>query len=79
MQANSPDDETKKALPLSRKPAEDYEFGYLEPEKVMRGRATLRQALAFISNHQTEPQVWTKEKISEDYQLKPNIVGLYII
>lgn len=60
---------------MDRKAAEDYEYGYLEPDKVRPGRATLRQALTFISSHQTEPQIWTNEKISAEYKLKPNIVG----
>jgi len=63
---------------LNRKPVQDFEFGYLEPEKVSRGRATLRQALVFISNHQNDPNVWTAEKIADEYKLKPSIVGLYL-
>lgn len=43
----------------------------------MRGRATLRQALVFITNHQAEPQTWTSERISDEYKLKPNVVGTF--
>ncbi|KAG4074181.1 hypothetical protein HA402_016209 [Bradysia odoriphaga] len=62
-------------LPLDRKAVQDFEFGYLEPEQAMRGRVTLRQALTFISNHSSEPETWTIAKISDEYKLKPSIVG----
>lgn len=42
----------------------------------MRGRVTLRQALTFITNHQTDPQIWTHEKITDEYKLKPSVTGL---
>lgn len=67
----------EKQLPLDRRTTEDYEFGYLEPEKVPIGRCTLRQALKFIADHQTEPTVWTAGKIAEDYKMKPELVGWY--
>ncbi len=72
------DDEMKKPLPLNRKAVEDYEYGFLEPKQAMRGRATLRQVMTFIGNHNAEPQTWTSEKISAEYKLKPSVVGMYI-
>ncbi|XP_037052090.1 protein NDUFAF4 homolog isoform X2 [Bradysia coprophila] len=73
--ASSSDDQTNKPLPLDRKAVQDFEFGYLEPEQAMRGRVTLRQALTFISKHSAEPETWTIEKISDEYKLKPSVVG----
>lgn len=73
-QAEAPN-ETKKPLPLNRKAVEDFEMGYMEPEKVRRGHTSLRHALTFISNYNAEPTTWTSEKIAEQYKLKPNVVG----
>lgn len=47
----------------------------MEPEKVSRGRTTLRQALEFITKHQTEPQTWTAERIAADYKLNATSVA----
>ncbi|KAJ6638137.1 Protein NDUFAF4 like [Pseudolycoriella hygida] len=68
------DKQTQKPLPLNKKQVVDYEYGYLEPEKVAPGRVTLRQAMTFISNHSSEPETWTTQRISDEYKLKPNIV-----
>lgn len=62
-------------LPLDRKPVDNFEYGYKEPPKVPRGRATLRQALQFIADHQKEPGTWTAKRIADDYKLKQSIVG----
>jgi len=61
-----------KPLPLNRKPVEDFEMGHQEPDpnKVSRGKCTLRQAIKFISDHQTTPNEWTAERISNEYKLK---------
>lgn len=66
-------------LPQNRKQPEDYEYGFLEPdpEKVSRGRCTLRQAIKFISDHQTDPKEWTATKIANEYKLKEDLVGKY--
>lgn len=45
----------------------------------MRGRATLRQALTFISKHSAEPEIYTSAKIADEYKLKPSVVGMYTI
>uniref|UniRef100_T1P8S3 Uncharacterized protein n=1 Tax=Musca domestica TaxID=7370 RepID=T1P8S3_MUSDO len=63
----------EKALPMDRRTPEDFEFGYKEPHRVAPGRCTLRQALQFITDHQTEPEKWTAAKIAEEYKLKPEL------
>ncbi|KAH8407021.1 hypothetical protein KR222_004161 [Zaprionus bogoriensis] len=60
----------QRPLPLERKTPEDFEYGYLEPQRVMLGRCTLRQALQFINDHQLDPETWTAKKIAEEYKLK---------
>lgn len=47
----------------------------MEPEKVSRGRTTLRQALEFITKHQSDPQTWTAERIAADYKLNAMAVA----
>lgn len=66
---------SSRALPLDRKPVDDFEYGYKEPMKVSRGRATLRQAIQFITDHQTDPEVWSAKRIADEYKLKESIVG----
>uniref|UniRef100_A0A8D8D2R8 Protein NDUFAF4 homolog n=1 Tax=Culex pipiens TaxID=7175 RepID=A0A8D8D2R8_CULPI len=63
------------ALPLDRSAVDDFEFGHLEPQKVSKGRCTLRQAMEFISNHQTDPSQWTAAAISKRYDLKESLVN----
>lgn len=64
-----------KQLPLNRTTPEEYEYGYLEPARVTPGRCTMRQALKFITDHQSEPEKWTVTRISEEYKLKPELTG----
>ncbi|XP_004523185.1 protein NDUFAF4 homolog [Ceratitis capitata] len=63
-----------KPLPLSRKTVQDFEYGYREPTRVVPGRCTLRQAMQFITDHQSDPDLWTKQRIATDYKLKENVV-----
>lgn len=72
----SPTTAVSRALPLDRKPVDDFEYGYKEPVKVSRGRVTLRQAIQFITDHQTEPEVWSAKRIADEYKLKQSIVGM---
>lgn len=65
----------EKALPLDRNTPEDFEFGYMEPKRITPGHFTLRQALKFITDHQSEPEKWTAAKIAEEYKLKPELTG----
>lgn len=66
--------DSAKALPLDRRVVEDFEYGFKEPIKVSRGRSTLRQAIKFISDHQSEPETWTVQRIASEYKLKEDIV-----
>ncbi|XP_014086802.1 protein NDUFAF4 homolog [Bactrocera oleae] len=63
-----------KPLPLSRKTPQDFEYGYREPTRVVAGRCTLRQAMQFITDHQSDPELWTKQRIASDYKLKEEVV-----
>ncbi|TMW54315.1 hypothetical protein DOY81_000588 [Sarcophaga bullata] len=64
----------KQQLPLDRQTPEDFEFGFMEPKRVTIGRCTLRQALKFITDHQTEPENWTSSRIAEEYKMKSELV-----
>ncbi|KAH8311249.1 hypothetical protein KR044_005214 [Drosophila immigrans] len=69
--------EVTRPLPLQRTTPDDFEYGYLEPERVASGRCTLRQALQFINDHQVDPDTWTAQKIANDYKLKqPHIENI---
>lgn len=50
----------------------------MEPAKVSRGRITLRQAIKFISDHQSEPETWTAERIANEHKLKIDNVCKFI-
>uniref|UniRef100_A0A2M3ZD05 NADH dehydrogenase [ubiquinone] 1 alpha subcomplex assembly factor 4 n=1 Tax=Anopheles braziliensis TaxID=58242 RepID=A0A2M3ZD05_9DIPT len=63
-----------KPLPINRASVEEYEFGHLEPRTITKGRCTLRQAVQFIGNHQTDPEQWTAAKIAEYYRMKESLV-----
>jgi ribonucleotide reductase alpha subunit len=62
----------EKPLPLSRTAVPAFEMGYQEPDpkRVATGKITLRQAIKFISDHQTEPNEWTAERIAKEYKMK---------
>jgi NADH dehydrogenase [ubiquinone] 1 alpha subcomplex assembly factor 4 len=63
---------------LNRKPVEDFEFGFKEPERASRGRITLRSALKLIGDHQTDPKEWTANKLAEVYTLKEETVSEWL-
>ncbi|KAL9898575.1 NADH dehydrogenase [ubiquinone] 1 alpha subcomplex assembly factor 4 [Glossina fuscipes fuscipes] len=62
------------SLPTDRSTPEDFQYGYQEPKKVTVGRCTLKQALEFITNHQSDPEKWTAQKIADDYKMKPKLI-----
>lgn len=64
------DNKSKRPLPQDRKMPEEYDFGFKEPDKVTYGRTTLRDAINFISAHQTNPSEITAAKIALEYKLK---------
>ena len=57
-------------LPENRGKVEDPEFGYLEPDIIPPGKASIRQALEFISSHQAQPEVYDAKTIAMDYKLE---------
>lgn len=72
---NDPVDDTPKTMPLDRTRVEDFEYGHKEPQRIPRGRTTLRHAIEFIGNHLTEPEQWTVQRIADQYKLKESVVG----
>ncbi|XP_046629902.1 protein NDUFAF4 homolog isoform X1 [Neodiprion virginianus] len=56
-------------LPQSRTVRDDLEFGVFEPTEVTIGRCTLRQAIKFITDHNTEPTKHTAAEIAAEYKL----------
>ncbi|XP_033163664.1 protein NDUFAF4 homolog [Drosophila mauritiana] len=61
-------------LPLERQTPDDFEYGYLEPNRISPGHCTLRQALKFINDHQLDPESWPAKKIANEYKLKEPLV-----
>ncbi|KAH8382514.1 hypothetical protein KR009_003929 [Drosophila setifemur] len=69
-EAASSETQDQRVLPMDRKTPEDFEYGYMEPNRITPGRCTLRQALKFINDHQLDPEAWPAKKISNEYKLK---------
>ncbi|KAK4883695.1 hypothetical protein RN001_007014 [Aquatica leii] len=63
-----------KPLPVNRHIIEDPFLGYHEPKKVPYGRVTLKSALQFISQHQTNAADHTITKIAEIHKLPEETV-----
>ncbi|XP_046374316.1 NADH dehydrogenase [ubiquinone] 1 alpha subcomplex assembly factor 4-like [Haliotis cracherodii] len=55
--------------PESRDKLEDPEFGFLEPERIPAGRTSIRQAMQFITQHQSAPQDYKSSQIAHEYKL----------
>lgn len=66
-------------LPLDRSAVEEFELGYKEPSRVPYGKITLKNALRFISHHQSDPKEYTAEKIAEEYNLSEEAVSGYYL
>lgn len=64
------ENKSKRPLPQDRRMPEEYDFGFKEPDRVTYGRTTLRDAINFISAHQTNPDEVTAAKIAFEYKLK---------
>ena len=61
---------SRRKLPEIRTSPPTFEFGYLEPETVRAGRFSIRQALAFLSDHSTDPdELGSAESIARRYNL----------
>lgn len=66
---------TPRPLPENRKPVDDMEYGYFEPEVIPVGRCSLRQALEFISQHDRHSQDYTTDLIAKDFKLDKVVVS----
>lgn len=65
----------ERPLPLNRKIVEDFDYGFKEPEKVPLGRVTLRNALKFINDNQSNPKEYSAVKIANEYLLPEETVS----
>ncbi|KFQ23193.1 NADH dehydrogenase [ubiquinone] 1 alpha subcomplex assembly factor 4, partial [Merops nubicus] len=45
-------------------------LGDLDVKKVSKGRISIVEAVTLLNNHKLHPQVWTAEKIAEEYSLE---------
>lgn len=65
--------ETKTDRPLPElRSSDDYpEYGYVEPDvnEVPRGKFTLKQAIKFITDHQSQPDAYKAQDIARDYKI----------
>uniref|UniRef100_A0A7R9IF11 NADH dehydrogenase [ubiquinone] 1 alpha subcomplex assembly factor 4 n=1 Tax=Timema tahoe TaxID=61484 RepID=A0A7R9IF11_9NEOP len=53
---------------------EEQEFGFHEPKTVPRGRCSLRQALQFINDHETDPVKWSCGNIANEYHINQDML-----
>lgn len=60
---------TDRSLPENRSKAEPSEYGFPDPDRIPEGKASLRQALGFISQHYMDPTTHTAQVIAEQYKL----------
>lgn len=61
----------RKSLPLSRNTPEDFEYGFQEPKSIHLnpGKITLRQAMQFIVDHQSNPKKHNCVVLAGKYKL----------
>lgn len=67
-------DSSERPLPLNRKTPEDFEFGYLESEKVPRGKISMRSVLEMLNEHQLDAEKGTAAKFSQEYKVKESYI-----
>lgn len=60
---------SQRQLPVDRRKNIPSDYGFTEPDIIPDGRASLRQALDFISQHHLNPQDYPAEKIAVQYKL----------
>ncbi|KAK7491521.1 hypothetical protein BaRGS_00017160 [Batillaria attramentaria] len=56
-------------MPENRSKNTPSDYGFMEPDIIPDGRASLRQALDFISQHHLNPQEYPADKIASQYKL----------
>jgi len=60
----------KRKMPEERTRPPKFEFGIMEPDKIRPGRCSIRQALAFLSDHRKDPdEVGSVQSIARRYNL----------
>ena len=64
----------ERPLPENRHAIEDHEFGYFESATIPVGKCSLRQALEFISHHDSHSKDYTIDLIAKDYKLDKIVV-----
>ncbi|XP_012260470.2 protein NDUFAF4 homolog [Athalia rosae] len=62
---------SNRPLPQTRITSDDLEYGVYEPVEIPKGRATLRQIIKFITDHNTNPSRHTSADIAAQYKLSP--------
>ncbi|PVD28718.1 hypothetical protein C0Q70_11312 [Pomacea canaliculata] len=68
---DNPEIEAKSSrhMPEDRSKAISWEYGIPEPDVIREGCITLRQALAFISQHHLNPKEFSAESIAREHKL----------
>lgn len=66
-------------LPVNRQTVEDFEYGVKDPEKIPEGKATLKQVLQFITDHQNNSKLHNSEKISNDYKIPEDTISNFFV
>lgn len=51
----------------------DGAFGYVEPQRILPGRVSLRQFLAYLQQHRDSPQEYSIDRFAEIYTIKPEV------
>jgi len=59
----------KKDLPMDRKGHEEYPYGTEEPAVIPQGKASMKQLLDLLINHQSKPRQFTADKLAAEYNL----------
>lgn len=65
---------SERPLPLNRKTPEEFKFGYMESEKVPRGKISMRSVLEMLNEHQLDAEKGTAAKFSTDYKVKESYI-----
>lgn len=64
----------ERPLPLNRKTPEEFEFGYMESQKVPRGKISMRNVLEMLNEHQLDAENATAVKFSKQYKVKESYI-----
>ncbi|CAH1406169.1 unnamed protein product [Nezara viridula] len=59
----------KARLPTERTTPVSPELGYIEPINIPKGKVTLKQLMEVLTHHREHPEVYTVERISDQYKI----------